>query len=73
MTAHGFRSSASTILNERGHDGEVVEAALAHEEEDEVRRAYNRAKYLKQRVKLMQDWANLLDKFRKMPAARKTA
>jgi integrase len=43
MTAHGFRSAASTILNERGFNPDVVEAALAHQDENEVRRAYNRA------------------------------
>jgi integrase len=64
MTAHGFRSSASTILNERGFDNDVIEAALAHQDDDEVRRAYNRAAYLKERTELMQQWANLLDQFR---------
>lgn len=65
MTAHGFRSTASTILNERGFNPDVIEAALAHVDDDEIRRAYNRAKYLTERTKLMQDWANLLDEFRK--------
>ena len=64
MTAHGFRSSASTILNERGFNPDVIEAALAHIDENEIRRAYNRAKYLTERIKLMQDWADLLDTFR---------
>ena len=45
MTAHGFRSSASTILNERGYNPDVIEAALGHQDENEIRRAYNRAKY----------------------------
>jgi len=71
MTAHGFRSSASTILNERGFNPDVIEAALAHQDEDDVRRAYNRATYLKERVALMQDWADLLDQFRLgVPASR---
>jgi integrase len=64
MTAHGFRSTASTILNERGYNPDVIEAALGHQDEDEIRRAYNRAKYWPERVKLMQDWADLLDQFR---------
>ena len=64
MTAHGFRSSASTILNERGFNPDIIEAALAHQDEDDVRRAYNRATYFKERVSLMQDWADLLDQFR---------
>jgi|HubBroStandDraft_4_1064222.scaffolds.fasta_scaffold34631_3 integrase len=67
VCAHGFRSSASTILNERGYDSDVVEAALAHQDEDRIRATYNRAKYWPQRVKLMQDWADLLDEFRRLP------
>jgi integrase len=72
MVAHGFRSSASTILNERGYNADHIEAALAHQDENSVRRAYNRTTYLRERVKLMQDWADLLDEFRTM-AVKKTA
>jgi integrase len=64
VCAHGFRSSASTILNERGFDRDVIEAALAHQDTDEVRAAYNRSKYWKPRIKLMQAWADLLDEFK---------
>jgi integrase len=64
MTAHGFRATASTILNERGFHPDVIEAALAHQDENEVRRAYNRATYWPERVKLMQAWADLLDEFK---------
>lgn len=64
VTAHGFRSTASTILNSRGFDPEVVEAALAHQDKNEIRRTYNRATYFEQRVELMQSWANLMDEFR---------
>jgi hypothetical protein len=42
-------------------------AALAHQDEDDVRRAYNRATYFNERVELMQDWADLLDQFRHLP------
>lgn len=63
MTAHGFRASASSILNERGFDRDVIEAALAHQDEDEVRRAYNRSKYWAARQELMQTWADLLEEF----------
>lgn len=42
----------------------VIEVALEHQDEDEIRRAYNRAKYWPERVRLMQDWADLLDGFR---------
>ncbi|SDO20137.1 Integrase [Filomicrobium insigne] len=63
-TAHGFRSSASTMLNELGFDPDVIEAALAHVDGDAVRRAYNRATYWDQRVELMQRWADHLDTLR---------
>ncbi len=64
VTAHGFRATASTILNDRGFDPEVIEAALAHQDKNEIRRAYNRATYFDQRVELMQTWADLVDGFR---------
>ncbi len=64
MTAHGFRSSASTILNENGFNPDVIEAALGHQAENAVRRAYNRAIYWPERVALMQKWADMLDAFR---------
>jgi integrase len=63
--AHGFRTSASTILNERFPEmADAIEVALAHQDEDEVRATYNRSQYIKQRTTLMQDWADLLDEFR---------
>lgn len=62
-TAHGFRSSASTILNRKKFDPEVIELQLAHVE-GSVRRIYNRDYRWEERVKLMQSWANLLDTFR---------
>ena len=61
MTAHGFRSAASTILNENGFNPDVIEAALGHRDENAIRRAYNRATYWPERVKLMQTWADMLD------------
>ncbi|MFV0284594.1 MAG: tyrosine-type recombinase/integrase [Castellaniella sp.] len=65
MTAHGFRSLASTVLNERsGFDRDVIERQLAHRETDAVRAAYNRAQYLDQRRQLMQWWADRLDQQR---------
>lgn len=64
MTAHGFRAAASTILHERGFPPHVIEAALGHQDENEVRRAYNRAKYWPERVEMMQTWADLLDSLR---------
>src|ERR1700704_3704442 len=66
MSPHGFRSAASTILNGRGINPDVIEAALAHQDENEIRRAYNRATYWPERVKLMRAWADMLDDFRKL-------
>lgn len=61
MTGHGFRSIASTILNERGYNPDAIEAQLAHVSSDKVRGAYNRAKYLEDRKRMMQDWSDHLD------------
>lgn len=54
MVAHSMRSIASTTLNEEGFHPDVIEAALAHLDNNEVRRAYNRAQYLEQRKVMMQ-------------------
>lgn len=70
VTAHGFRATASTILNERGYSPDVIEASLAHQDENEMRRIYNRALYLPERKKLMQEWADLLDNLRQQHLAR---
>jgi integrase len=61
-TAHGFRSTASTILNEHGFRADAIERQLAHTERDSVRAAYNHAQYLPERRKMMQWWADYLDK-----------
>lgn len=65
QVAHGFRTSASTIMNERHMAApDVIEVALSHQDHDEVRRTYNRAQYFRERTKLMQEWADLLDQLR---------
>lgn len=61
MTGHGFRSIASTMLNERGFNPDAIEAQLAHTTSSKVRGAYNRAKYLDERRTMMQQWADILD------------
>jgi len=61
-TGHGFRSTASTILNENGFPPDVIERQLAHTERNQVRAAYNHAQYLPQRREMMQWWADYLDK-----------
>jgi integrase len=64
MTAHGFRAAASSILNERGFRADVIEAALGHQEQNEIRRAYNRASYWPERIVLMQAWADRLNQLK---------
>jgi integrase len=61
MTGHGFRSMASTLLNEQGWNRDAIERQLAHSERDGVRAAYNYAEYLPERKKMMQAWADYLD------------
>ena len=61
MTGHGFRSLASTILNEKHYPPDVIERQLAHEDGDKIRSAYNRAEYLLERKKMMQAYADYLD------------
>lgn len=64
MTAHGFRSMASTLLNENGFNRDWIERQLAHIEGNSVRAAYNYAEYLPERRKMMQWWADYLDKLK---------
>ncbi|MES2403166.1 MAG: integrase arm-type DNA-binding domain-containing protein [Pseudomonadota bacterium] len=64
MTGHGFRSMASTLLNEQGWHRDAIERQLAHAERDAVRAAYNYAEHLPERRKMMQAWADYLDTLR---------
>ena len=64
MTLHGFRSMASTRLNEMGVRPDLVEAQLAHKDPDAVRMVYNRAEYLDERREMMQRYADYLDGLR---------
>ncbi|MBY3201997.1 tyrosine-type recombinase/integrase [Rhizobium laguerreae] len=64
-TAHGFRSSASSLLNESGEfKPDAIEVQLAHLDGSAVRRVYNRATYWDERVRMMQWWADMLDEER---------
>ena len=60
MTLHGFRAMASTLLNEQGYSPDVIERQLAHVPGRSVRALYNRAEYLPERRKMMQDWSDYL-------------
>lgn len=64
-TAHGFRATASTILNEKSFPADVIEKQLAHGERNKVRASYNHAQYLPQRREMMQWWADYLDKLKR--------
>ena len=64
QTGHGFRSMASTLLNEQGFPPDVIELQLAHTERNKVRAAYNKAQRLPERRKMMQAWADYLDRLR---------
>ena len=61
MTGHGFRSMASTLLNEHGWNKDAIERQLAHTPKDKIRMAYNYAEYLPERKQMMQQWADYLD------------
>ena len=60
-TGHGFRATASTILNEEGWRPDVIERQLAHLERNKERAAYHRSEYLAERRQMMQHWADFLD------------
>ncbi|MES2024899.1 MAG: tyrosine-type recombinase/integrase [Pseudomonadota bacterium] len=64
MTGHGFRSMASTLLNEHGWNIDAIERQLAHAERNSIRAAYNYAEYLPERKKMMQAWADYLEQLK---------
>jgi integrase len=61
LVAHGLRALASTTLNEQGFDSDVIEAALAHGDKNQIRAAYNRATYLEKRKVMMQWWSGHIE------------
>lgn len=69
QSVHGFRSLFSTFMNESGKfHPDAVEMQLAHNDNDEIRSAYNSAEYLPQRITMMQFWADALDEMRGIKA-----
>jgi integrase len=64
MTSHGFRHSASTMLNEMGYSADAIELQLAHNHKDMIRAVYNKAKLIPERTMMMQEWANYLEKLK---------
>lgn len=61
MSVHGFRSMASSQLNEQGFRSDVIEKALAHTDGNKVRAVYNRTEYMNERRDMLQHWADWLD------------
>jgi len=61
FSAHGFRATASTILNELGYRPDVIERQLAHAERNKVRASYNQGEYLEERRAMMRQWADMTD------------
>lgn len=61
LVSHGMRAIASTYLNERLINSDVIESCLAHGIKDQVRKAYNRADYLEERRKVMQIWGDYVE------------
>jgi integrase len=62
MTGHGFRGLASTFLHEHGYNHDHIELQLAHSPRNAVSAAYNHALYLEPRTRMMQDWADILER-----------
>lgn len=61
FSAHGFRATASTLLNEMGYRSDVIERQLAHAERDKVRASYNQAQYMDERKAMLQEWSDFVD------------
>ncbi len=59
-TVHGFRTTASTFLNETGYNPDAIERQLSHGERNQVRAAYNRSEYIAERTKMLNDWSRFL-------------
>lgn len=65
FSAHGFRATASTMLNELSFRSEVIERQLAHAERNKVRASYNQGEYMEERRAVLQQWADLTDEMAK--------
>lgn len=70
MSGHGWRTIASTWANERGYNRDAIERQLAHAPNDKVRAAYNRAEYMPERRKMLQEWADWLDSCEQVDTGR---
>lgn len=61
FSGHGFRATASTLLNEMAYRPDLIERQLAHKERNKVRASYNQAEYIKERTEMMQHWSDFID------------
>ena len=61
VTTHDFRATASTLLYEKGYEEAWIERQLAHAESNKTKASYDHSKHLKQRRKMLQDWADIVD------------
>lgn len=73
MCVHGFRSMASTLLNEMGFNSDWIERQLSHDHRDAVRAAYNHAQYLPERRKMLQAWSDFLDELKEKARSGQSA
>ena len=73
MCIHGFRTTASTLLNEQGFRPDVIEIQLAHKEPNAIRDAYNRAEYMAERRAMMNAWGDYLDSLRNTGREKKVS
>ena len=64
MTSHGFRHTASTLLNELVYNADAIELQLAHASKDRIRATYNKAELMPERTTMMQEWADHLDELK---------
>ena len=64
MTSHGFRHTASTLINEMNYSADAIELQLAHINKDRIRSTYNKAQLIDERTRMMQEWADYLDMLR---------
>ena len=61
LVSHGLRALASTSMNEKGFDRDIIESALAHADRDSIRQVYNRAQYIEQKRELLCWWSDAID------------
>lgn len=64
VTSHDFRATASTLLYEKGYEKDWIKKQLSHADDNKTRASYNHARWLEDRRKMLQDWADIVDSWR---------